>query len=139
MNRENYDTSWWEMTDQFGPWRRGIKSPIYRNIADGTLKEGRDLPVGALWAETHPGYTKGADGLAVMCRLPEGHTWYIDSRASNCTMPTDNDHRCWIRHGTKGDKLTVDKAGATCKAGGGSIDVDGIWHGFLKAGRLVSC
>ena len=139
MNKENYETSWWEKTEDYGPWRRGIKSPIYRNLVTGARKESQDLPVGALWASADPVYTKGADGLAVFCRLPEGHTWYIDSRASNCTMPTDNSHRCWVRHGTKGEALTVDKMGASCKAGGGSINVEGIWHGFLTKGRLVSC
>lgn len=139
MNRGNYETSWWERTEDYGPWRGNVKSPIYRNLTTGELKESRDLPVGALWAETDPVYTKGADGLAIICQMPEGHTWYIDSRASNCTMKTDSVHRCWVRHGTVGDKLTVDKVGASCKAGGGSIDVKDVWHGFLKAGRLVSC
>lgn len=144
MNRESYDTSWWEKTEEYGPWRRGIKSPIYRNLKTGDLKEGPELPVGALFvldaAGQHPGiYPAGADGLAIACRLPEGHTWHIDSRASNCTMKTDTAHRCWIRHGSVGEMLTVDKQGNTCQAGGGSINVDGIWHGFLRAGRLVSC
>lgn len=139
MNKLSYDTSWWEKTADMGPFRRGIASPIYRNMATGELKEIRDLPVGALYAFKGNDFAGGPDGLSIVCQLPEGHNWHIDSRASNCTMPTDNTHRCWIRHGTVGDKLTVDKHGATCNAGGGSINVDGIWHGFLKAGRLVSC
>lgn len=138
MNRQSYDTSWWQKTDKMGPFRRGIASPIYRNVVSGEEKEGCDLPIGALYAVKIDGMPAGADGWTIVCRLPEGHNWYIDSRASNCTMPTDTAHRCWVRHGTIGDKLTVDKNGATCRAGGGSINVEGIWHGFLRGGRLVS-
>lgn len=144
MNKQSYDTSWWEYTGQYGPWRGNIQSPILRNLQTGELKETRELPVGALWelngkllAQDY--YQKGADGLSIGCRLPEGVTWHIDSRASNCTKPADAEHRCWCRHGTVGQPITVDKAGKTCSAGGGSINVDGVWHGFLTKGRLVSC
>jgi hypothetical protein len=33
------------------------------------------------------------------CVLPDGHPWDIDGRASNCTMPEEKTHRCWVRHG----------------------------------------
>jgi hypothetical protein len=68
--------------------------------------------------------------LAVV--LPNGYLWDIDGRASNCTMKDDKQHRCWVRHGEP-PTITVDKAGPTCKAGAGSIKVDG-YHGFLKNG-----
>lgn len=139
MNRESYDTSWWQKTDKVGPYRRGFASPIFQNLATGEEREKQNLPVGALYAAKMDELATGHDGWTIVCRLPEGHNWNIDSRASNCTMPTDTVHRCWVRHGTIGDKLTVDKSGVTCRAGAGSINVDGIWHGFLKNGRLVSC
>lgn len=71
--------------------------------------------------------------LAVV--LPNGHWWDIDGRAGNCTMKDDKVHRCWVRHGDP-PKITVDKNGNTCKAGAGSIKVEG-WHGFLRNGEFV--
>lgn len=54
---------------------------------------------------------------------PDGHHWYIDNRASNCTKKDDDVHRCWVRHGRPEDgTLHVDKSGNTCAAGAGSID-----------------
>lgn len=69
--------------------------------------------------------------------LPGGHHWDIDSRASNCTLPEDDDHKCWIRHGTP-PEITVDKNGNTCSAGSGSIMMGG-YHGFLRNGYLEDC
>jgi hypothetical protein len=72
--------------------------------------------------------------LMVIC--PNGTRWNIDSRASNCTLPEDRLHRCWVRHGDpeKGE-IHVDKNGHTCQAGGGSILVDQgtpkEYHGML--------
>jgi hypothetical protein len=106
----------------------------------------RDAPVGAMWdAEyLHPGpqwdpqkpwaWWPGEDGMVLQVKTPGGQ-WTIDSRASNCTRPNDNDHRCWVRHGTPPD-LTVDKNGKTCDAGAGSIQTTN-WHGFLRNGELV--
>lgn len=71
--------------------------------------------------------------LTVIC--PNGHEWIIDSRASNCTMKEDRQHRCWVRHGIP-PMITVDKNGFTCSAGAGSIQA-GDWHGFLRNGELV--
>lgn len=72
--------------------------------------------------------------------LPNRTGWDVDSRASNCTMPTDRTHRCWVRRGdpSKGEPVHVDKGGHTCAAGAGSIDAGG-WHGFLHHGELRSC
>lgn len=72
--------------------------------------------------------------LIVIC--PNGGTWNVDSRASNCTMPYDYEHRCWIRHGIP-PNVTVDKNGNTCQAGAGSIKC-GDYHGFLRNGVLTA-
>lgn len=69
--------------------------------------------------------------------LPNGSTWDLDSRASNCTMKSDRLHRCWVRAGEP-PNLHVDKNGHTCAAGAGSIAVD-KYHGFLHHGHLVKC
>lgn len=65
-----------------------------------------------------------------------GGDWDIDSRASNCTLPNDKLHRCWVRHGEP-PNIDVNKSGITCKAGAGSIIVGG-WHGFLRNGYLIA-
>ena len=103
-------------------------------------------PGDMFWAEWHhhPEWTKKCSSwdncddprghLTVV--LPNGRRWDIDSRASNCTMPQDRLHRCWVRHGEP-PAITVDKQGRTCGAGAGSIQA-GDWHGFLRAGRLVT-
>ncbi len=72
----------------------------------------------------------------LMAVLPNGHEWDIDSRASNCTMPNDKLHRCWVRHGEPPD-VHVDKNGVTCAAGAGSIAVPG-YHGFLHNGEFTA-
>ena len=93
---------------------------------------------GAMWnAWWMPWAADQKDGRYLMCRLPDGHDWAIDSRASNCTMPDDNEHRCWVRSGdpVKG-QVNVNKDGNTCAAGAGSIQSP-KWHGFLRNGVLV--
>jgi hypothetical protein len=112
---------------------------VYRRVDNGEIHTTRDAPVGALWnAWWYGDWAKGDDGLSIMCKLPGGHDWAIDGQASNCTRPGEA-HHCWVRHGTFGDRLTVDKDGNTCKAGGGSIWVHKPveWHGFLRGGRLL--
>ena len=95
---------------------------------------------GACWdAWWMPDNWKGADGIALMVRLPDGHDWHVDSRSSNCTRPDDNVHKCWVRHGDPREcHVTVDKNGDTCAAGAGSIQSP-TWHGFLRDGHLVEC
>lgn len=71
----------------------------------------------------------------------EGHWWDVNGRASNCGLPEDTLHRCWIAHGTpEAADLHVDKspeAGeTTCNAGGGSLDT-GRWHGHCHNGELT--
>jgi hypothetical protein len=72
--------------------------------------------------------------------LPSGVEWQSEGRCSNCTMPEDTTHRCWVRHGdpSKGEPVHVDKGGHTCAAGAGSI-IGGNWHGFLHQGEWRSC
>jgi hypothetical protein len=95
----------------------------------------RDLPPGAMYdADWAP--WKGPDGRSLTVILPGGHSWSVDSEASNCTRKGEA-HACWVRHGDPTSQpVTVDKAGDTCAAGGGSIAVEG-WHGFLRQGELV--
>lgn len=105
---------------------------------DGAKYSLRKLPPGALWwaewLEDLDGWWKGPDGRVLMAKTPGGE-WCIDSRASNCTMPDDDEHRCWIRHGTP-PEIHVDKNGKTCQAGAGSI-ISGNYHGFLHNGYFT--
>ncbi len=96
-------------------------------------------PAGAIWRATwyeeFPEWT-GSDGKSYCCMTPGGE-WFIDGRASNCTLNDDAIHKCWCRHGEAPD-FTVDKNGNTCSAGAGSILV-GSYHGFLRNGYLTGC
>lgn len=90
----------------------------------------------------HPGecpFWDNCDGHHFWAILPNGHTWDIDSRANNCTMPDERTHRCWVRVGSLEEgNLHVDKNGHTCAAGAGSIAVPG-WHGFLHHFNWNGC
>lgn len=112
-------------------WRRTDTGEVFLQLGDA--------PVGAIWDAywmRDAGFSRtGPDGKYLVCRLPDGSDWCIDSRASNCTLPDDDAHRCWARHG-EAPHLTVDKDGLTCHAGAGSIQVR-TWHGFLRNGELV--
>ena len=120
---------------------------LYQRLDTGEILARRAAPPGALWmAWWMKGFKSewtGPDGEVLMCRTPGGD-WNIDSRASNCTMPQDNTHRCWVRHGDprdplglkSGKPLHVDKGGHTCQAGAGSIQCNS-YHGFLHAGHLT--
>lgn len=122
--------------DEWQDFRRRL----YRRSDTGELTTIQDAPPGASWDATWyhdlPTY-RGPDGRSIMVKCPDGHEWCIDSRASNCTMPSDDVHKCWVRHGTpeKCD-LTVDKNGFTCNAGAGSIATPG-YHGFLRNGEFT--
>jgi hypothetical protein len=86
-------------------------------------------------SEQHPCFDwDNCDGTHLHVRLPNGEFWNVDGRASNCTMPDDRLHRCWVRHGEP-PLVTVDKNGLTCAAGAGSIQA-GDYHGFLVEGVL---
>jgi hypothetical protein len=118
-------------------------SPRYRRPDTGEIKTAiRDFGPGAMWdAWWYGGVTGGPflsplpDGRNLCVTLPNGNDWCIDHRASNCTMPDDTEHHCWVRHGEPPD-VTVDKNGLTCAAGAGSI-LSGSYHGFLQNGELT--
>ena len=137
-----------------------FRESIYRRTDTGEEMTLRNAPAGAIWnAWWLMDHRGGVNGQHLICRLPGGHDWDIDGRASNCDSPCANcgkpyhacqckypngyrdarPHQCWVRHGTP-PNLTVDKGapGESCHAGAGSIIVPG-WHGFLRNGALVSC
>jgi hypothetical protein len=102
----------------------------------------RNAPPGALWFADWMNIERyrGPDGRTLCARCPGGHDWVIDSVASNCTLPDDETHRCWMRHGTP-PNITVDKEPEppfdhTCDAGAGSIQA-GDYHGFLTNGAFT--
>ncbi|TIN76795.1 hypothetical protein [Mesorhizobium sp.] len=134
-----YRCTWWEYTGRYADIADGIRSPILRNSTTGEELASRDLPIAAIFAaKSGP---CGPDGKSVVCVVPRSSGkwhWYIDSRCSNCTKPDDKEHRCWVRHGTVGETIHVDKNGNTCAAGAGSIAVPGF-HGFLHHGVLRDC
>ena len=111
----------------------------YHRTDNGELTTIQKSGVGAIWRapwfEECKEYT-GKDGKSYVCRTPGGE-WMIDSRAANCTLPEDNNHKCWCRHGEV-PNFTVDKIGDTCQAGAGSI-LMGMYHGFLINGELTNC
>lgn len=81
-----------------------------------------------------PGGWSNCDARHLHCVLPNGHSWDVDSRASNCGSRDDSEHRCWVRVGDpEADPPTVQvsKDGLTCAAGAGSI-ASGDYHGFLR-------
>lgn len=142
---------------------RSISSFIeMRRVDTGeTFPSPRELPVGAVYADwdqygdgDNPhNWTKapdaegkryrvfrpGDDGRVLVCKLPDGHHWIIDSRCNNCGSPNDDEHWCWVRHGKPEDgTLHVDKNGLTCSAGAGSIQ-SGNFHGFLHNGQITGC
>jgi hypothetical protein len=118
---------------------------LYRRSDTGELLTLRDAPVGAMWnadwmlegVPPESNRWRGPDGHCLVVRTPGGD-WTVDGRASNCTMPGDDTHKCWVRHGVP-PLVTVSKQGGpTCAAGAGSI-LSGSYHGFLRDGQLVSC
>lgn len=136
MGRE-FVTTWWDKVDSPDRADISLYDRQYRNNETGEVLAYRDLPIGALiYFETT--YAAGPDGLSVRCKMPSDRWWTIDGAASNCAMPTDEVHRCWCRHGTVGDRLTVNKVGNTCNAGAGSIAMPDF-HGFLTNGILREC
>jgi hypothetical protein len=94
--------------------------------------------VGAMWraAWLPKGFVWENETEAHLIVKTPGGDWDIDNRASNCTLPNDKVHRCWVRHGEP-PNVDVNKSGITCNAGAGSI-VIGNWHGFLRNGYLVA-
>ncbi len=110
---------------------------INRPLNAGELIEGATpLPPGAMFDAWWSPW-RGDDGISLTVILPNGDAWHVDHPASNCGSPHDDAHHCWVRHGDpRTEPVTVDKNGATCPAGGGSISVGG-YHGFLTDGALT--
>lgn len=126
-----------EKTDQTMKSYDGLNTfTLWRRVDTGGMWPLHSAPPGAMWfapwMSDH--FTPGPDGNILVVRTPGGD-WVVDSRASNCGLPNDNEHKCWIRHGTV-PNITVDKNGKTCSAGAGSIQC-GNYHGFLRDGHLV--
>lgn len=114
---------------------------IYRRPDTGEvrpLREWQKVP-GAMWdcSWWMPASWRGHDGRALTVICPNGSQWHIDGQATNCTLPDDREHRCWLRTGEP-PRITVGKngPGRTCGAGGGSIQA-GDYHGFLVDGRFT--
>lgn len=109
---------------------------LYERQDTGELVTIHDAPPGAMW-NAHWMQYEGPDGRCLTVKLPNGRHWMIDSRASNCDRPDDDDHQCWPRKGEP-PNITVDKDfGDTCGAGAGSIQA-GDYHGFLRDGELTT-
>jgi hypothetical protein len=119
-------------------WQHNFKR-LFRDLRNGNLYKLHDLPPGAMyyadWYQDN--YFSPSDGKCLVVVLPNArrHHWIVDSRASNCTLPDDKEHRCWVREGVP-PKVTVSKNGKTCSAGAGSILSD-EYHGFLQNGFLT--
>jgi hypothetical protein len=112
---------------------------VFRRTDTGAELTLSDAPEGAMWFADWYQHFKGPDGHTLVVRLRGNHDWIVDSRASNCTMKDDNEHRCWTRKSSPPD-VDVGKAqyGKTCAAGAGSIAIPG-YHGFLRNGWLEEC
>lgn len=111
---------------------------VDRLYTDGTRTwPHRELPVGAMfyadWYPQNMFWDNKTDGHLMV--VTPGGEWNIDARASNCTLPDDRQHRCWVRHGEP-PTIHVDKVGHTCAAGAGSI-LQKSYHGFLHNGHLT--
>jgi hypothetical protein len=131
--------------NKYEDWRPGENVCIagWRRVDTGEeRKHNNEFGVGAMWfaywqVRNRDWSNETGPHLHVRCpNGPDGtRDWDIDSRCSNCALPNDKLHRCWIRHGEP-PNITVDKSGLTCSAGAGSIALP-KWHGFLRGGRLV--
>lgn len=125
--------------DHWNPEQRGILR--FRRTDTGEEKESlQEFGVGAMWRALwmRRGYIWTNETEPHLIVTTPGGDWDIDSRCSNCTLPEDTTHRCWVRHGEP-PNITVDKNGVTCAAGAGSFaPKSGKWHGFLREGHLTT-
>jgi hypothetical protein len=131
VSTDDIKWNWAELEAKYGKLD-GIGSYKVYNTPSGKAEPGC-----IFWADWYPEnmYWDNQKGPHLMAVLPNGWTWNIDSRASNCGLPNDRLHRCWCRHGEV-PNITVDKIGLTCNAGAGSIQ-GGDWHGFLRNGEFI--
>lgn len=137
----------WEATDSEGDH---LTLSFALNERVWSTSSGKLEPGGVYWNKHHrsdddenypngycPGRWTNCPGRHLVVILPNGHTWDVDSRASNCTLPEDRTHRCWVRDSDNLETMTVGKGGNTCAAGAGSI-LAGDYHGFLQNGWLTA-
>jgi len=71
---------------------------IYRRKDTGEKATLNHFGIGAIWeAEWYNDipWLTGVDGHSYVVRTPGGD-WCIDSRASNCGLPDDEVHKCWV-------------------------------------------
>ncbi len=133
------EEAWKALTDPLwaaGELESSCAQTIYR-LPDGREVTSSELPIGSMYDADylHDSYPM-PDGVCLAVVVPDGH-WIVDSRASNCTLPDDREHRCWRRHGNpRCEPVHVDKDGCTCGAGAGSIQMRS-WHGFLDHGWIT--
>lgn len=107
------------------------------------LRRGK-INVGAVWdAHWYEDCRKGPDGKSLVVMTPQG-VWYIDESSFTCTRPHDDEHRCWVRHGSVEEgNLQVDKQGDTCESGAGSIRIvdrknkKSLYHARLMRNSLI--
>lgn len=82
------------------PWQV-FGERLVRRADTGEVITLRSAPPGAIynadWSTRVPEWT-GPDGRALHVRLPNGHDWAIDSRASNCDSPCANCGRPYYAH-----------------------------------------
>lgn len=118
-------------------WQFFVES-VYKRTDTGEKFSLRKPPIGATYDACWMPHIKGLDGICLAVVLPPNHhVWLVDGKATNCTMPDDTEHKCWVRHGDpRQANITVDKNGKSCEAGAGSIGTS-KWHGFLRNGLLV--
>lgn len=120
----------------FDYWQLFVEATYRRTDTDEEMTL-RDAPPGAMWdAVWFHDFRTGPDGRSLIVKCPDGHEWFIDHRASNCGMPADRVHYCWVRHGEP-PNITVNKDGLTCGAGGGSVQTPRGYHGFLRNGEFT--
>lgn len=124
---EGHDRTIWRLGD-------GTETDSVWNAPPGTMWVGDTFKEHAGERSCAWGWTN-CDGRHVRVILPTGEPFDCMRRASNCGLPDDTTHRCWVVHGEPPD-ITLDKNGHTCVAGAGSIAAGG-WHGFLREGLLV--
>jgi hypothetical protein len=138
-----YDTAalWPEACDRCG--RKFTPGDDIRSTGERTVYTNAErtwfgplnaAPAGAMWWATWMDDFLHHQLDHVLVVNTPGGDWTPDDRASNCTMPEDREHFCWVLHGPL-ESVTTDKNGNTCGAGAGSIAQPG-YHGFLRNGFL---
>lgn len=126
------------------PYEVRVHRQVFRQRRYNTVS-GRPEPGDMFWAtwrhyQMPDGFVTSCDwdncvGKHLYVVLPNGYDWDTSGRASNCGLPGDRLHRCWVLSGVP-PNVTAGKTGHTCSAGAGSIAVTG-YHGFLQNGRLT--